>query len=140
VVGTVTWPGLIGRDAEAVSADGQWRFDSQGLTGRTIAITSLGTDEPVGTMHVAWLAGRGTVELLDGTSYDWLRTSFVPPERCFLTKYGSALIRIKTKFPGARFRGTVIIEPAGGNEPNLALLTLIGIYLQVLRSRRAARG
>lgn len=139
VVGKITWPGLIGQDAEAVCADGQWRFDAQGLTARTVVITTLGPEEPVGTMHIAWLAGRGTVELTNGTIYDWLRTSFLPPERCFLTRYGSPLIRIKAKFPTARIRGTVIIEPAGGNDPNLPLLTLIGIYLQVLRSRRAAR-
>jgi hypothetical protein len=140
VVGKVTWPGLIGRDAEAVSADGQWRFDSQGLAGRTIAITTLGTEEPVGTMHVAWLAGRGSVELMDATRYDFLRTSFLPPERCFLNSQGSPMVRIKTRFPGARFHGTVYIEPAGGGDPHLALLTLLGVYLQVLRSRRAAKG
>ncbi len=139
-IGSVTWPGLIGRDAEGVCADGEWRFDSQGLTGRTVAITKLGTEEPVGTMTIAWLGGRGTVELAVGTGYDFLRTSFLPPERCFLNRQGSSLVRIRTRFPGARLHGTVIIEPAGGGDPNLSLLTLLGVYLQVLRSQRAAKG
>jgi hypothetical protein len=141
VVGRVVWPGLIGQDAHAVCADGEWLFDAQGIASRTIAITTLATEQPVAVMHSAWLSGRGTVEVLAGpTTYEWLRTSFLLPERCFLNSHGSALVRIKTRFPGARIHGTIFIEPAGGADPNLPLLTLLGVYFQVLRSRRAAKG
>lgn len=106
-------------------AEGQaWRFQREGLMGRRCVVYPGESDESaqaLASIQPAW-NGTGTLRFHDGRAYAWTRTGRWRPAWSWVGSDNVAILSIK--------RGRLLeIAPAARDLPELALLSLLGLYL-----------
>lgn len=106
-------------------AEGQaWRFQREGLMGRKCVVYPGEANESVqalASIQPAW-NGTGTLNFHDGRVYHWTRTGHWRPVWSWVGSGNITILSIK--------RGRSLeIAPAARDLPELALLSLLGLYL-----------
>lgn len=117
--------GFLKQCALAEAEGRQWIFQREGLMGRRMVIYSDQTSNEPGyalaSIQAGW-SGTGTLNFYDGRLYTWARTGNCRPTWCWVGPGNKTLLTIK--------RGrTLEIAPAASDLPDLALLSLFGLYL-----------
>ncbi len=131
--------GILKQCAIAEAENQQWMFQREGLMGRKSVIYPgvSGEQEPneaafaLASIQPGW-NGTGTLSFHDGRVYTWTRTGNWRPVWSWVGPGNKILLSIK--------RGRQLeIAPAASDLPDLALLSLFGIYLiLMLESDEAA--
>ena len=121
--------GMLKQSALAQAEGQQWRFQREGLMGRKLVIYPDASEAQLSNEPVQALAfiqpgwsGTGTLDFCDGRVYTWTRTSNWRPVWSWIGAGNKTLLSIK--------RGRMLeIAPAASDLPDLALLSLFGLYL-----------
>ena len=132
VLATVRRTGVMKQSAIAEAEGQQWRFQREGLMGRKLVIypgpdTARASNEPVhplASIQPGW-NGAGVLSFHDGRVYTWTRTGNWRPAWSWVGPGNKTLLSIK--------RGRQLeIAPAASDLPDLALLSLFGLYLVLI--------
>lgn len=121
-VGVVHWRSTQSYEsAVAETATHRWTFDRQGRLRRRVIIREATAGEPVARFE--WGFWRGTLQLSDGRLLRWPQVG----ARGFRDKRGF-MVRFEPK-PGSDVGYTVSIGDPSLTQEDLALLSLLGVYL-----------
>lgn len=129
VLASVNRTGMLKQSAIAQAEGQQWTFQREGLMGKRLVIypdvsTARLANEPVralASIQPGW-SGTGTLSFHDGRVYTWARTGNWRPVWSWVGPGNKTLLSIK--------RGRQLeIAPAASDLPDLALLSLISLYL-----------
>jgi hypothetical protein len=113
---------ILGLSAEAESTDGKWTFSPAGILGGVkIRIFGSESEDP------RFCQDRKGVWVLGGHRYMW-RVS------CWATEIGEPLVHFRSQLAFLTKEYKVLIEPRAVLNPDLSLLTLLGLYLLILQS------
>lgn len=123
-----------GRRCDATCADGMWRMEALGFFGRTVRITSLPNETPVGSF--SWKFRDGLLRVDGGDSFEWKALGFWSREREFLTPSGFPIVTLTPKIFSFTHRGEVKIHREYANTPQLSMLVVLGVCLAVAEQRR----
>lgn len=134
VLASLTWPKLIGRQAIATAAEGEWRFRRASLFSLRVVLEDAATGAQVGEYSSAPLSG--TLRLSDGREYGVGRDSLFGRFR--LRRASGGEIAWFPRRPAFTGGGPMQLEAAASAEPQLGLLTTFAFFLLTLRRRRAA--
>ena len=96
-----------------------------------------GTGALVGIVRFGW-TGDGVLELVDGRTFSWGATNFWQTRWVFWDAQDQALICFQDTSPLFETAARVGYWPSAISASDRALLTLLGRYLMVLRSRDTA--
>ena len=138
---TLVWrPGLLIRGpAEAQSGDGRWIFRRRGFFRTVVLVMPPDGAVPLGTLRRYWR--RAVLRFEDGRQFVWRRESLFSTVWRFEDGNGTAVLRLKTRFPFPRHTARVELESSSAPAADRALLACLGWYLLLLARRRsAARG
>jgi hypothetical protein len=129
LLATVNRTGMMKQSAVAEAEGQQWTFRREGLMGRKAVIyptvsKERPANEPVlalASIQPGW-SGTGTLSFHDGRAYTWTRTGNWRPVWSWVGPGNKTLLSIK--------KGRSLeIAPAASDLPDLALLSLFGLYL-----------
>ena len=134
---TLVWrPGLLMRGpAEAQSGDGRWFFRQRGLFRIIVLVMPQDGAAPLATLRRYWR--RAVLRFEDGREFAWRRESFWSTTWRFEDGNGSAVLRLRTRFPLPRSTARVEIESSSAPPADRALLACLGWYLVLMARRRA---
>ena len=137
ILATLRWEGCLSLRAFAASPKGQWAFDRPRLLSRDAEVRMAGTGALVGIVRFGW-TGDGVLELVDGRTFSWGATNFWQTRWVFWDAQDRPLIRFWDTSPLFETTAQVGYWPSSVSGSDRALLTLLGRYLMVLRSRDTA--
>ena len=129
LLATVNRAGMLKQHAIAQAEGDRWTFQREGLMGRRLVIypavsAAQLSNEPMqalASIQPGW-SGTGTLDFHDGRVYTWTRTGNWRPVWSWVGPGNKTLLSIK--------RGRQLeIAPAASDLPDLALLSLFGLYL-----------
>jgi hypothetical protein len=126
--------GILRQRAMARTGEQQWIFQREGLMGRRVVIypggpgSSSGTDElgqALASIQPRW-NGTGTLTFYDGRVFTWTRTGNWRPVWSWVGSDNNTVLSMK--------RGRLLeIAPMASNLPEVALLSLLGLYMILIR-------
>ncbi len=121
----VSRTGIFRQSAQAEAEGQRWVFRREGLMGRKIVIYSDQlSSEPMPALAIIqprW-NGTGRLQFHDGREYAWTRSGNWRPVWSWVGPGNKTLLSIK--------KGRLLeIAPAASDLPDLALLSLLGLYL-----------
>ena len=134
IVGTLSWMRTCGTAASAVCEEGQWVFERPGIFSRKVQVREAGTGAEVGLFQPNW-RGDGLLELVDGRIFQWVHANFWGTQWLFLGSAGEPLLRFQSRSRRFKMTASVGIASSGLPAKETSLLTMLGWYLMVLRSR-----
>src|SRR5262245_39564144 len=126
---------MFGSLAIAQSAEGSWTFKRTGFLNPQVTVRVAGSDAEIATFKPSW-KGDGRVKMADGRRYRFVKLSFWSSEWAFDTDDGARIVHFQPKFALLK-QATDVTVGAGGQVPELAMLTLLGWYLIVLMANDA---
>jgi len=134
VLGTLSWMKTFGTAALAFCAEGQWIFERPGFFARKVEVRDAGTGTQVALFQPNW-RGDGLLKLVDGRTFQWVHTSFWGTQWLFVGAAGEPLLHFRSRSRRFKMTASVGIAPSALPAKELSLLTMLGWYLMVLRSR-----
>ena len=123
-----------GRQCDATSADGMWRFRRQRFFGRSVLIESIPVGNQVGTFRSRFTGGALT--LADGKVYDWEYLGFWRGNPAFFMPSGFPIVTLSSKRFSLKDSGEVSVQREYSSLEELPLLVLFGSYLTIMNQRR----
>jgi len=136
IIATMKHSGVWKRRTIAEAEGSQWTFRRAGLSGKLHFIYAGALQpaeepaQPLGSFKRNW-HGDGELTIVDGRSYTWARTGTWNPTWSWKDAYSTILLSMKR-------RRLVEIAPEANDSSDLALLTLFGFYLVLVKEAEAA--
>lgn len=129
LLATLNRTGVLKQHAIAEAEGQQWTFQREGLMGRKLVVYSGPAGEwalneparPLASIQLGW-SGTGELHFHDGRVYSWMRSGNWRPVWSWVGPGNKTLLSIK--------KGRLLeIASAASDLPDLALLSLFGLYL-----------
>lgn len=144
IYGRLSFKGAWKRYAIIETADGTWTIKREGIFSRNMLL-NLGEDETIAVLEPALWRRDITLKMTNGFQAMYLTRKLFSATVTVTTEKFGDLLNIRQKAFGFKTPMTVEIEPSLISSrqtglPSLALLSLIGINIILLRQRRAAAG
>jgi hypothetical protein len=140
VLATISRSGVFKERTLAEAEGRQWVFTRVGFSRKKIVVyagefvdKSLKVLDPaaeVASIKRNW-RGHGELIFRDGRSYRWTHTGFLRRVWSWTDAYNMPLMTLKS-------HKTLEISPAASDLPDLALFTLLGIYIMLIMEEEAA--
>ena len=134
LLATLRWQTALGSLALAVTAEGRWIFQQTGFWRRAVTVRRADETAKVATFVPHW-NGSGTLYLTAGRTLRWRPGDVWLSRWLWRDDSGAPLLTIGAKRGVLRLAAPVIIAPAAMDLPELDILTTLGWYLLILRSR-----
>jgi hypothetical protein len=134
LLATLRWQTALGSLALAVTAEGRWTFQQIGFWRRAVTVRRADETVEIATFVPHW-NGSGTLRLTDGRTLRWRPGDVWLSRWLWRDDSGAPLLTIGARRGVLRLAAPVTITPAALTLPELDILTTLGWYLLVLRSR-----
>lgn len=137
MLATLTQPSAWNQRRAGSSDEGAFTFARVGFFKQRIAITDATSGAEVASMPPAGWSRQTTLNLPDGRTYYWRKSSFWGTKWTWLDSAEQPLMSFK-QVGAFRVRCGVTIEPTAATDPHLALLAQLGWFLMLLAQADAA--
>ncbi|MGN6563253.1 MAG: hypothetical protein ACTHMU_11395 [Thermomicrobiales bacterium] len=134
LLATLRWQTALGSLALAATAEGRWIFQQTGFWRRAVTVRRADETVAVATFAPHW-NGSGTLRLASGRILRWRPGDVWLSRWLWSDDSGAPLLTIGAKRGVLRLAAPVMIAPAAMDVPELDILTTLGWYLLILRSR-----
>jgi hypothetical protein len=136
VFATLRWKGPFSKRADARSSEGQWTFDRPRLLSRDVEVRQI--DETLFAIYREKWTGDGTLEFVDGRSYDWAPTNFWQTRWAFFDADDKPLVSFDDTSGLFEHTAQVTFWPSDLSAADSALLATLGRYLMELKQQDIA--
>jgi len=133
IIAKVTFPKVLSKRAEVVTADGTWTISREGFFKRTIRAIREGESTDAAVCSVNSWNGETSIVLPDGTKYV-LKTNIWKSLTELKKEDGKVAVTIQAK-GFWRNTTTLTMNRTAAITPALPLLVMLGIYLEILTRR-----
>jgi hypothetical protein len=135
---------MTGSLAVAECDSDRWTFKRVGFFNPRVTIRQEGTEVDRGIYTPKWSGASGTLQMADGTSYQWRSANFWATRMEWSDSTGKALVTFRSGVDNSKFsdvfktQATLEFSPEARPASELPLLVLLGWYLVILHHEDTA--
>jgi hypothetical protein len=142
--GTLVFQKMTGSMAVARTDSGAWTFKRVGFFNPRITVRNDGSEADAGIYSPKWSGSSGTIQMADGTLYQWRHANFWATRMEWTDGGGRVLVTYQSGVENSRLsdalktQATMEFSQDARSVPDLPLLILLGWYLVILHQEDAA--